>query len=232
MLRLTLFLIFCLSLFADESILFVSLGSDCHNGLALNEFGLRKIAFPFDWLVTGNNQGLIRLLDNDFAFFLDERFLTTPENAKNSPNNLTNTLYDIEFTHDGKWFGEADFAKHLEMIKPKYERRINRFRQIRHHQGKVIFIRNFYPNSNDNPEFHRDMVLGLRNALRRFFPFLDFTLVIATWTEIQTASIHDIDGIVEFKMDYSIWQNEYNEMFKTMIDLFTDPSLQFQTNQG
>lgn len=62
------------SLSSIESPLFVSLGSHCEPAVQLRENQLRKVAFPFDWMETINHEGFLKILDEDFSFFLDKRY--------------------------------------------------------------------------------------------------------------------------------------------------------------
>jgi hypothetical protein len=165
----------------NDSILFVSLGSFCHPSHDLREYSLRRAAFPFDWIISFNGEALITILDEDFSRFLNENDFDTYNYA------LLNTHYELEFLHDGN-FTAGVFSGDLENLKSKYKRRINRFRKLRTFKGKVYFIRQNNPHSLTDPhrfffnaanvEITEEYAFRLYAALKRYFPTLDFSLII------------------------------------------------------
>jgi len=207
----------------DTEKLFVSLGSGCDTGLTLRDCGLRQAAFPFDWLICGNHERFIMLLDDDFHYFTDERFFVPLDDPKVSdhPNSLMNTYYDLIFYHEGSipydWSDHEKYQEQLARIKAKYERRISRFRQIRSFPGKVFFIRNFQSVHAAQTSRHEEMAIELRDALRRYFPGVNLTLVIVTFTDVNAPSIGPIDGVLEFKMDRPPWRQEYAKMYEVLL---------------
>src|SRR3989442_16030648 len=75
--------------------LFVSLGSSCEICHQLRALDLRIVAFPLDWVISIDNAGLIRLLEDDFLYYIDEKYLCRSDNG-----SLLNTCYHIEFPHE------------------------------------------------------------------------------------------------------------------------------------
>lgn len=225
-----LFLLLLREISADpccvEEALFVSLGSHCEVGLRLREHQLRKTAFPFDWLLTVNHERFIALLEDDFKFFMDERYLIQP---LTHPTRVENSYYEVEFCHDWPfldfWSSPERCRTQLEQIKLKYERRIARFRELRQYSGRVFFIRAAYPKQVDPNLYFSDQnqsritaaqAMGLKIALDRFFPALDFTLVIINPSDHADGFIDEIDGILEFKLHES---QDYAKIFKTLHKL-------------
>jgi hypothetical protein len=155
--------------------LFVSLGSHCEISSMLRVCNQRKAAFPLDWVISFDGENLIRLLQEDFKYFGYTDFLIPLPNE-----TFVNTLYKLEFLHDGN---------NYETFLPKYYRRIQRFRNLCNYRGKVIFIRyayvysfkndgrRFFPFS-ENSEMSDEFSLRLYQTLKNYFPNLDFTLVI------------------------------------------------------
>ena len=123
-----------LSTDADEP-LFINLGPDCYFANGLGGLGLRKAAFPFDWLLTNDQEMFIELLEDDFKFFLDPTHY-----FKHTNGHLVHDYYHIEFRH------EHD----LQTFDSTYARRIQRFHELNNYQGKVFFMRRAYPNLEDN----------------------------------------------------------------------------------
>jgi len=178
----------------DEGYLFVSLGSNCGVAGILRASDLRNAAFPFDWMVTYDGEKFIELLDNDFAFFLDPKYLHV---EPSDPGYLIQTYYHMEFLHEGDFRGQA-YISSLEKLQSKCERRIERFRQLKNYSGKVTFIRSSYIDSlidphiyvsNENIELTDDYSIRLYESLKIFFPKLNFTLIIL--------NTHDGSGIID-----------------------------------
>lgn len=163
--------------------LFVSLGSSCEPAHMLRFCKLRREAFPFDWLISFDGEKLIELLEDNFLRFLNEDDLV----AYDFGGALLHTYYHLEFLHDGDWRG-AQYTSNMQILKPKFERRIERFRNLNHYPDPVIFIRSAYPNSFDDPhrffrfqenlEITDEYAWRLYHALKRFFPDLKFSLII------------------------------------------------------
>ncbi len=172
-------------LYGDEGggPLFISLGAHCEPTFWLKAYGLRHAAFPFDWLLTTDDEKLIELLETDFAHFLDRSCFTV------FPKAFVNTCYNIEFRHEGE---------HIEEIFSKYPRRIERFRQLASSSRRVVFIRMSYHDAASPSIYYPNEKLlhitpqsafALSKALRRRFPRLDFTLLIINQKDPADAAI-------------------------------------------
>lgn len=197
----------------DQKVTFVSLGSHCEIAMHLNENHLRKAAFPFDWLLTCNHDSFLSLLDNDFAHFLDSNYLIQHPAHQNV---LENSYYEIEFRHD--WpFLDMDL---------KYDRRTNRFRELRNYQGKVFFIRaaydlqndpNLYWGIEDIEQITTEQALEIKKTLDRYFPNLNFTLVILNYLQSNAPPINPIDNVLEFKINKYKKHEDYTRLFNFLI---------------
>lgn len=173
--------------------IFVSLGSYCAPASLARSCGHRKAAYPFDWNICMDGEKLIEMLKDGFLNFLNEEYLVPFGWA-----TLLNTYYHLEFVHDGSWEGR-DISTYMPILQYKYARRIDRFKNLNEHQGKVFFIRSAYINSLDdinrfykireNIEISEDYAIRLHQALRDFFPTLDFSLVIINNHEHQNVTI-------------------------------------------
>jgi hypothetical protein len=204
--------------------LFVSLGSHCEVAVQLREQNLRSGAYPFDWLITLNHEKLVALLDEDFRFFLDEScFFQDPID----PYKVENGCYEIEFRHDWPFsdfrVDPERYAKQLQMVREKYERRIARFRAIRHHFGPVFFIRVSYDFQNGGGNYwwrgdyaptNARQAEELRDALRRYFPEINFTLIIVNYVEENTPPIEGVEGVIEWRIRKSHRSADYEELLR------------------
>jgi hypothetical protein len=174
--------------------LFVSLGSFCGPASTIQTCGLRKAAFPFDWMLSVDGEKIIELLENGFLHFLDEEYLV-PSNINGI---LLHTYYHMEFSHEGDW-REMPYSQNFEKFKTKYERRVMRFKQLNNYHGKVIFVRAAWPLSDHpnyafthkgNIEISEEYSLRLNKALKKLFPNLKFELII-----MNTHQVNDVESI-------------------------------------
>lgn len=161
--------------------LFVSLGSVCEVAHILREIGLRHASYPFDWITTIDTDGFMDLLRDDFEHFLDSASLSV---LRQNAYPLLNTYYKMEFLHDGR------FDKDVNMVdfKSKYQRRIDRFRNLRQYEGRVVFLRHAYKFSTtdhhrvytcaENVEITDEHTTEIYDLLKSYFPHLMFTLLI------------------------------------------------------
>jgi hypothetical protein len=188
---------------------FISLGGDCHTALPLRDYGFRNAAFPFDWMISTDHEGFITLLDEDFLYFFEKSHFAMGENG-----HSCHQYYHLRFVHDFEGFEWMNDPKMEEwkLFKSKYMRRIERFRSLREFSGKVYFVRSFWTrwNLQDVHEFHENTrrAREVKQALDRYFPGLNFTLVIVTYTDLDIPPMEKIDGVIEIRAEKH--RNLYN----------------------
>lgn len=219
------FLLILSSLVSSEhSMLFVSLGSHCEIAGSLSGNGLRKVAFPFDWLLTFNLDGLIECIEERFQYFLDERYFSRHPDFCHM---IENSYYQIEFRHDWPFPEERcspeRYALQTEKMREKYPRRIERFYDLNHYPGKVFFIRIPFDYSIDpNPYWNQpgidrieaDEARKLQVVLSRVFPDLDFRVVIINYLESSPDPLSEIGDVMEFKVSRSNKDLDYQRIFE------------------
>lgn len=130
---------------------YIPLGCDCSVAFQLHSYGLRKNAYPFDWIRTNNLDDIINILQNNFQFFLDvdkysvsDKFPCMYDDDWNDDESknyiLKNNKYSIIYPHEIKY--DDIYDVHLESFKKKYQRRIERFSSVIGDEHiKKIFIR-------------------------------------------------------------------------------------------
>lgn len=223
--KLLYWIFLCGSLVAYEP-LFVSLGSHCEVAIQLRDHKFRSGAYPFDWLITLNHERLVALLDEDFQFFLDERFFfQDPEH----PTILENSHYEIEFRHEWPFsdlkVDSSRYEKQLQAIREKYARRVARFRAIRDHDGPVFFLRVSYDFQNGGANYWWDekhlptnarQAEELRDALKRYFPGLNFTLILINYIEDDLPAIVNVPGVIELKIRKSDKFEDYEDLLNSL----------------
>lgn len=101
---------------------FISLGVNCSVAHALAKYGLRSFSGPFDWCTSNFGQGVIPLMESDFAEFLSYGNLQVSEENEKVFDDVK---YKINYNHDVKKSLEEEYAD----IYQKYQQRIARFRE-------------------------------------------------------------------------------------------------------
>jgi len=101
---------------------YIPLGFDCSPAAALRGLNLREFALPFDW-VKLKVDILIRCLKDDFRYY--------HKNLKfNYNKKMLIDHYGFQFIHD----------YHYEIVYDKYQRRIERFREIMKSPKPIIVL--------------------------------------------------------------------------------------------
>lgn len=108
---------------------FISLGYFCGVASSMGKLGIRDSSYPFDWVVS-QFYGILHFLDSDFEDFLCRDHLVE------DGNRFHDIKWKIDFIHDGSISKAEEYKK----ICVKYERRIERFREVLQN-GSVCFIR-------------------------------------------------------------------------------------------
>jgi Putative papain-like cysteine peptidase (DUF1796). len=202
-----------------KHLLIVSLGSDCMISITLRENGLRKAAFPFDWNFSLLLDKVILLLDEDFEHFLSPQHLTLNRDGQGKNNR-----YVVEFKHDSSFVDSRGVLSFD--IWDKYQRRIARFRALRNYPGKVVFIRStfdyyrfpFYDYGDEKmAKIDRKEAEALKEALKRYFPGLDFTLVTINYGAPAETPIAEVDNIIEYTIPSRHKKKSYSRIFKELL---------------
>lgn len=76
---------------------FVSLGNECPVAVSMSKYGLRNWSGVFDWLVTGNFNIVLHLIEHNFKDFMLKESL---ENLPNNKNAFQDKKFGIIFIHD------------------------------------------------------------------------------------------------------------------------------------
>jgi len=226
----------------DETVLFVSLGSHCEPAIQMNFHKVRKRAFPFDWTFVSGHDNFIKILKEDFQnFFLPENLTLSKEYGW----IINDSYYHMDFRHEfedpAAEITDAVYLEVLEKSKEKFQKRINRFRQLKHFEGKVIFFKmanSFDPKHNVwhsyyEPEITSSQAVELRDALKEYFPGLNFLLVIINYNIRASESIEGFEDILEVRVDDQVTHENdafdqlFNYLDSTYFLLVKEISLTF-----
>lgn len=218
-------------IFLNDKPIILSLGSQCEVTTKINKFGFRDSSFIFDWILSVDIYGIINVLNDNFNYFFDQNYF---EIHPYMPWFLINTKYGFEYRHD--WNESHNFWKNFnsykityESIKVRYDRRIERFKKLRKFKGKVFFLRAAFDSETcliAKKMYNRNLfkityqeAIELKNALKSYFPKLNFTLIIINYNEEteETLAFEDSD-IIEFKFTKNKKDEGYENLFKIISD--------------
>lgn len=169
--------------------LFVSLGSSCVPAGILRSCGLRNAAFPLDWLLSLDNEGVLKAIKEGFANFLVDDYLIPDNFLKQTASgaSLVHLEYHFEFVHEGDFFG-IEYENNMRSFASRYQRRIERFNELKNYPGTVVFIRCSYPYGLTDPHrFYKSKeVIHISDedsikiycALKELFPNTEIKLLI------------------------------------------------------
>ena len=201
-----LFLI-CFYINNIEAVVVISFGGCCTVATVLRELGLRKSAYPFDWMLSIEFNGVYEAIKDDFQKFLDPATLKI-SNAKRTVENK----YGCEFVHDfptiyhsaaltdadtHEWNEiRADWRDFIEPIHQKYARRIERLKNALSGSDHVVLIR-YSTLATD-----RDTFIKLRNLLIERYPNLSFTILAVCSVPEQFVE-WNLERIKNFSVPYA-----------------------------
>jgi hypothetical protein len=155
---------------------YIPLGEDCQVAYYLREFKLRKDAYPFDWLITNNFNGVCNCIQEEFSNFLNPHYLK-------HENIVLNFAYNILFVHDFPTLSSpnvslenencdtvvSNYLDYISLVKNKFTPRIKRFFKKIYSGESIFFIRT----GNISPEFAKKF----SDMMKCTYPFCSYTLV-------------------------------------------------------
>lgn len=197
---------------------FISLGRTCHVALGLKAINLRDASYPFDWIITSDLDTLIHALDDKLEHYTDPEHFALSHGWPHALNTLYGLQFIHDFTPDEGQLTEEIAAEEWVSFKERYDRRVERFKNLDHYPGKVFFLRSMwdYEYEGANGEFLENSARAerLRDALRDLFPNLDFTLVIFTRPELNIPPIENLAGVVEIRMSHAHGRPLYEKLME------------------
>lgn len=172
----------------DQKPIPISLGTHCVAAYMLNHHHIRTVSFPFDWLSTPFS-ALYAVIEDDFStFFLKDYLYIPPEKPSQVIDGKTGIIYTHDFPtkdivnpdkRDGDdGYGVVgtivdNFLDFYESVNEKYQRRINRLRDVLNSTNQVVFFRY---------DCNRQEAVILRDLIQRKYPSLNFKLVIINYS--------------------------------------------------
>lgn len=179
---------------------FISLGNNCSISYQLQNLGIKKYSYPFDWCKISISQ-LNDILENNFEDFSDINIKKFSNNHLYNDNNkygsyLLHNKYNITFAHE--LFINSN--KNINKFKLKLNKRIKRF--LDHKNDYIIFIIIEHKQSNENK------LLELVNKLNKYFNYFKILYIkIDDIENIKTISLKNTNLDKNYKISIS---NKYN----------------------
>ncbi len=196
----------------DNSSIFIPIGNSCSIAYQLQKHGLRKTAYPFDWLKIKRLKTITYIIDNMFNGFTDftelDRTTKYPlikddildETEKNGTIKAING-YNIVSCHD--FSSLIPFEEQNDEIKKKYQRRINRFYDVLlNGKQKIIFVRD------ETCKITKDEIMDFMVCIRKINPKLDFKIRIICRKDTCDFEIkpNEILEIIHDTKEYGDWK--------------------------
>jgi thermostable 8-oxoguanine DNA glycosylase len=138
----------------------ISLGYSCYPAMFITKVGVADLTFyerhVFDWLGT-SMWSICKLIENDFADFISSKdvLVNRKHNIDSDTFHITNSENNVIFSHDFNYL-ENVTENDVNKVREKYDRRIERFKQMLVSDKKIVFIRLERWNSNfiNFPEYN------------------------------------------------------------------------------
>jgi len=155
----------------NDPYIMIPLGSDCETAIQIRRIGARKVAFPLDWLVSRDCDGICKLLENKFNNFL--KFECLQNLGGDGERFVLHKDYNIVFVHD--FYASKPLDENvLHDIRERFDRRIVRFMAACSSGKHIYFFRKLSTYS---------QAKKLRDIISNQWPRLNFTLVVLDSTD-------------------------------------------------
>jgi hypothetical protein len=192
---------------------FLSIGYDCSPAAALRGLGLRTVALPFDW-VESNVDALEKCIGDRFAQYHKGLHL-------NDTKTRVVDSYGFQFPHDYPTVGTQDISgcyeetgkeivenwmDYYDVVKAKYDRRINRFVTVLLDSRPIIVLCRYSPAD----------VLRIQRILTTAFQKKNIYFVNAYPSIYETPYIININPDVQRWNDSEIWKQGIERMLQKM----------------
>ena len=176
---------------------------------------------PFDWLITGDFQSVLSLIDNGFEGFLEKENLY--QEFQVNPSYYYNEVSDVHFYHDFSPYISLD--EQYKDFQSKYLRRIKRFYEVI--ERPTVFIR--YCSCYDELKYIAENQSQIISLLRKFNPNNDIIYITSATTDLK------IDNLFSVKNDRNdgVSRKFIKQLPKLHIDLLyrCDPNIDIQKNK-
>lgn len=204
--------------------LYVSIGEACSCSLALRNSKLQFYSYPLDWVAKTDIIERVKFFENKFEHFIDKQDLAPSFEVRNiSCKAYHNNLTDMVFNHDFK--NDVPFDEMYEIVKVKYQRRIDRvINQIKASE-KVLFV--YIQSPDTNKKITDKILIETQQLLESYFPNVKINLLCimcnkdVPFGKMKKTQISQNIRILEFDYDmqnpevpYAVKTKELDKVFR------------------
>ncbi len=198
----------------DDSNIIIPIGSSCSVAYQLQSLNKRHQAFPFDWVRIKRLKTITKIIGdnfdgysifheikkvNSFPLLDDDLFDDNGNKETFHAKNIYNTMSYHDFS------SKESFDSQIDIVKEKYERRIDRFYEVLKSGKKITFIRDEHCPQKLTTDDINDFISVILNINSE----IDFRIIIVCH---NPNNIHTLDHITmsEDYKDKVIIKNDTN----------------------
>jgi len=194
----------------------VSLGAQCEVGISLNSKGLRKEAYPFDWMISPLSfisrviKNKIKSIDINSLKFVkgqDHCYLSNNEiilvhdfddfsingEIKKRNSSPPEINPDIDSDSEQKETSDNELVEAKDAVFKKYQRRLERFHTLLMSNKKVLFVRQYMANHPYLGIDTQEDIIELIELIETMYPNLNFDF-------LNLCDINDDKGLTHPKL--------------------------------
>ena len=179
--------------------------------MELERVGLRNCSLPFDWIISGDFQSVLKLIGNGFSGFTDKENLYQEYEIR--PAYFYNNACNVHFYHDFSPYKTFDIQ--YSSFCEKYLRRIKRFYKVI--EEPTIFIR--FCSNRKELDFVIENQSKIQAFLKKFHPLNEILYIT------------DIEGDFPIEQLYSVKKDssdgtpvKFLDQFPQLKDFLTEKS--------
>lgn len=193
----------------------VSLGDHCLTSALLKKYGLKQYSLPFDWIFS-NLETVLDCIEDDFAKFLDEKYLVTGLNPGN--HLATQHLY-----YEQKFNVDKFMFNHMAVTVPENRqyilRTVDRFRKLLKSSEPKLFLHIAKPDKQINEKFERCISLLEKMTSNFHLIIIQLTPPSHSFSEFSMNLVQQMDGHKFYKYLPVSQENgtDFEDQFDDMI---------------
>ena len=198
---------------------YVPIGYNCFTGILLVNLGLRKNAYPLDWVICNPVQVLQYFKTNFENYYLPSADSNTNYMNQEFPwfkNNRYSTHYkDVNYNYN-----ISNNMSIYEENKLLFEKRINRLLELLKNNGPILFVYtceyrvnstrtdNYSKYMTINEDYHYNIIVELNKHIKSNFPLLDFDILIIYINKYDNNRVldkdYDNDNIIKININIQV----------------------------
>ena len=143
----------------------IPMGMYCASAQALRAVKKRSRSLPFDWIIPLSFEKAVSFIENDFKDFFNKEDLIRFREDNKKHIGYKNKKTGLVFLHD--FTIEDQFDTEYELIKEKYDRRIQRLYQTIKASKNILYI-HIYDHKSDLKQTKEEAFIALEKLQKRY----------------------------------------------------------------